>query len=321
MANKRIDEATRTETVGHEWDGIEELDTPMPRWWLWTFYATIVFAIAYGVAYPAWPLLEKGTEGVLGWTSRGQLAAEQQAEAERRAPILAALAATPLEELTRDETKMRAAVAGGAAAFKVNCVQCHGAGAAGSKGFPNLVDDDWLWGGDLKSIEATLIHGIRHPGDDATRMSQMPAFGRDGILTAAQIEDVTSHILAQGGRAKATAAAARGAEIFANNCAACHGADAKGMRAVGAPSLVDAIWLYGGSRAEIVQQITNPRHGVMPAWNQRLDPVTIRMLAAYVHSLGGGEDFAPADAAAPVPADAAAPVAAAAAQGTANAQP
>lgn len=322
MANKRIDEATSTETVGHEWDGIEELDTPMPRWWLWTFYATIVFAIAYGVAYPAWPLLEKGTEGVLGWSSRGQLAAEQQAEAERRAPILAALAATPIEELTKDEAKMRAAVAGGAAAFKVNCVQCHGAGAAGSKGFPNLNDDDWLWGGDLQSIETTLIHGIRHPGDDATRASMMPAFGRDGILTAAQIDDVASHILVQGGRGKPSAAATRGAEVFTANCAVCHGADAKGMRAVGAPSLVDAIWLYGGSKAEIVQQITNPRHGVMPAWNKRLDPVTIRMLAAYVHSLGGGEDFAaaaaPADAA--DPAAAAAPAAPAAAA-TTNVQP
>lgn len=326
MANKRIDEATSTETVGHEWDGIEELDTPMPRWWLWTFYATIVFAIAYGVAYPAWPLLEKGTEGVLGWTSRGELAAAQKAEAERRAPILAALAATPLEELTRDEAKMRAAVAGGAAAFKVNCVQCHGAGAAGSKGFPNLVDDDWLWGGDMQSIEATLVHGIRHPGDDATRNSMMPAFGRDGILTASQIEDVTSHILALGGRGKAGVAASRGAEVFTANCAVCHGGDGKGMRSVGAPSLVDAIWLYGSSRAEIVQQITNPRHGVMPAWNQRLDPVTIRMLAAYVHSLGGGEDFA-ASAEAAAPADAAAPgaatpvAAAASAAATANVQP
>lgn len=308
MANKRIDEATQTQTVGHEWDGIEELDTPMPRWWLWTFYLTILFSIGYMVAYPAWPLISKGTEGLLGWTSRGQLANELEKENARRAPILKALAATPIEELPNNPELMRAAIAGGAAAFKVNCVQCHGAGAAGSPGFPNLVDDDWLWGGDLKAIEQTLLHGIRHPGDDATRMSLMPAFGRDGILTAAQIEDVTSHIRALGGNEKASASATRGAEIFTANCAVCHGTDAKGLREFGAPNLVDAIWLYGGKRAEIIQQIGNPRHGVMPAWGDRLDAATVRMMAAYVHSLGGGEAFAPAAPAAP--AEAAAPEAA-----------
>lgn len=302
MANKRIDEATNTQTVGHEWDGIEELDTPMPRWWLWTFYLSILFSIGYVIAYPAIPLLEKGTEGLLGWTSRGQLANELEAENARRAPILKALSETPIEDLPNNPELMRAAIAGGAAAFKVNCVQCHGAGAAGSPGFPNLVDDDWLWGGDLKAIEQTLLHGIRHPGDDATRMSLMPAFGRDGILTTAQIEDVTSHIRALGGKEKASASATRGAEIFTANCAVCHGTDAKGLRDFGAPNLVDAIWLYGGKRAEIVQQIANPRHGVMPSWGDRLDAATVRMMAAYVHSLGGGEDFAPA-----APAEAPAP--------------
>ena len=294
MANKRIDEATQTQTVGHEWDGIEELDTPMPRWWLWTFYLCILFSIGYMIAYPAWPLISKGTEGLLGWTSRGQLATELEAENARRAPILTALAATPIEDLPNNPELMRAAIAGGAAAFKVNCVQCHGAGAAGSPGFPNLVDDDWLWGGDLKAIEQTLLHGIRHPGDDATRFSLMPAFGRDGILSTAQIEDVTSHIRTLGGAEKASASAMRGAEIFTANCAVCHGPDAKGLREFGAPNLVDAIWLYGGKRAEIVQQIGNPRHGVMPSWGDRLDPATVRMMATYVHSLGGGEDFAPA---------------------------
>lgn len=291
MADKRVDDATGVETVGHEWDGIEELNNPLPRWWLWIFYATILFAIIYCVVYPAWPLLEKGTEGVLGWTSRGQLAKETEAEGVRKAPILAALAKVPVERLPDDATRMRAAIAGGHAAFKVNCVQCHGSGAAGFKGYPNLNDDDWLWGGDLKAIEYTITHGVRQPGDQKTRFSQMPAFGRDGILDAGQIRDVVSHVRTLSGLEKPGVSAQRGAPLFAEQCASCHGAEGKGNRAFGAPSLADAIWLYGGSRAEITETVTNARYGVMPAWGQRLDPVTIRMLAAYVHSLGGGEDF------------------------------
>lgn len=288
MADKRIDEATGVETVGHEWDGIEELDNPMPRWWLWSFYACIIFAIGYAVAYPAWPLVEKGTEGVLGWTSRGTLASELGAEEARRKPILAALAATPIETLPDNPELMRAAIEGGRAAFKVNCVQCHGAGAAGSHGYPNLNDDDWLWGGDLKTIETTLIHGIRQPGDSKTRSSVMPAFGRDAMLTDQQIAQVAQHVRSLAGKAKPNAA---GAQIFTDNCAACHGPAAQGLREFGAPNLVDAIGLYGSGNEAITRQVTNPSHGVMPAWGGRLDPATIKMLAAYVHSLGGGEDF------------------------------
>nr|WP_166179010.1 cytochrome-c oxidase, cbb3-type subunit III [Altererythrobacter segetis] len=287
MANKRIDEATGTQTVGHEWDGIEELDTPMPRWWLWTFYITIVFAVGYVIAYPAVPMFHKGTEGVLGWSSRGQLAHEMDEHQAALKPMLAAIGAVPVEKLPDNTALMRAAVTGGRAAFKVNCVQCHGAGAAGSKGYPNLNDDDWLWGGDLKAIEYTITHGARQPGDAQTHQSQMPAFGT-GILTSAQIDQVASHVLSLSGKARDNAA---GAQLFAQNCAVCHGAAGTGNRTVGAPNLADAIWLYGGTRDDIAAQVTNPRHGAMPAWGGRLDPVTIKMLAAYVHSLGGGEDF------------------------------
>lgn len=285
---RRIDEPTGVETVGHEWDGIEELNNPLPRWWLWTFYLTIFWSLAYVIAYPAWPLIEKGTEGVLGWTSRGQLADELAAEEARRAPLLEAIAATPIEQLPQNSELMMQAVAGGAAAFRVHCVQCHGANAAGFEGFPNLTDDEWLWGGDMPAIETTLLHGIRHPGDPATRTSLMPAFGQTGILDSAQISQVTDHVLSLTGRANPNAA---GAEIYANNCAVCHGADGGGLRQFGTPSLNDAVWLYGSSREAIRQQIFAPRHGVMPSWGDRLDPATIRMLAAYVHSLGGGEDF------------------------------
>ena len=289
--NQRVDEPTGTAFVGHEWDGIEELDTPMPRWWVWTFYACIIWGIVYVVLYPAWPMVTKATEGTLGWTSRSQLAAEMATESDRKAPLMASLARIPIERLPEDSKMMRAAIAGGAAAFKVNCVQCHGSGAAGSKGFPNLNDDDWIWGGDLKAIEYTLTHGIRWDGSDKTRSSFMPAFGRDGILTPAQISDVTSYVLTLSGREKASAASQRGGATYDAQCSFCHQPGGTGNRAVGAPNLADEIWLYGDSRAEITQQITASRHGVMPGWKDRLDPVTIKMLAAYIHSRGGGEDF------------------------------
>jgi cytochrome c oxidase cbb3-type subunit 3 len=289
MANKqRIDEPTGTETVGHEWDGIEELNTPLPRWWLWTFYATVVWAIGYVIVYPAIPLLDRGTEGLWGWSSRGQLEDQINAEEERRAPIMAAITSTSLADLAANEELMAQAVAGGAAAFRVHCVQCHGANAAGSEGYPNLTDDEWLWGGNMEEIEYTLIHGVRHPGDPQTRTSLMPAFGRDGILSAEQISNVTDYVLSLTDRGSANAA---GEELYATNCAVCHGADGGGLRVFGTPSLNDAVWLYGSSAEEIRAQIVAPRHGVMPAWEDKLDPATIRMLAAYVHSLGGGEDF------------------------------
>ena len=290
MANRRIDQPTGTETVGHEWDGIEELDTPMPRWWLWTFYASIVFALGYVALYPALPMIHRGSEGALGWTSRADLAREMSEQKAEMAPMLNAIAGVPIEHLADNQARMQAAVAGGRAAFKVNCVQCHGSGAAGSQtlGYPNLNDDDWLWGGDLATIQTTITHGARDPSDGQTRQSQMPAFGRDGILTAEQIGEVADHVLSLSGKARDNAG---GAQLFEQNCAVCHGPAGKGTRAVGAPNLSDAIWLYGGTRQDVIAQVTNPRMGTMPAWGRRLDAVTIKMLAAYVHSLGGGEDF------------------------------
>ena len=288
MGNKRIDEPTGTEFVGHEWDGIEELNTPLPRWWLWTFYGTVIWAVGFVFLYPAIPMISQATEGYFGWTSRGQLAHEVAEADARRAPLMSALADMPIEDLPGDAALMQQAVAGGRAAFQIHCVQCHGAGAAGYEGYPNLNDDDWLWGGNLTEIERTLQHGIRHPGDSTTRTSMMPAFGRDGLLDAAQIATVADQVLSFSGRGEGSVA---GAEIYASNCAVCHGTDGTGMRQFGAPNLADAIWLYGSDPAQVTAQIGNPRHGVMPAWGDRLDPATIKMLAAYVHSLGGGEDF------------------------------
>jgi len=298
--HKRLDEPTNTETVGHEWDGIEELNTPLPRWWLYTFYACIVFALGYTVFYPAWPGLHSATPGILHWSSREDLNAEMKAQQARNAPIMAAIAATPVEALPDHPQLLKAAIEGGRAQFRIHCIQCHGTGAAGIQGlYPNLNDDDWLWGGDLKAIQYTLINGIRNPDVPTTRTSQMPSFGRDGILQPAQIDDVVSFVRTISGQDAANASSARGAALFAANCVVCHGAQGKGNRLVGAPNLTDKIWLYGGGREAITNSVSNAHAGVMPAWGKKLDPVTIKMLAAYVHSLGGGEPNPPAVAPAP----------------------
>lgn len=306
MADKKqIDEATGTHKVGHEWDGIEELDTPMPRWWLWTYYATIIWALGYVVMYPAWPMIEGATKGVLGWTSHGELQAQLDARDAQLEPVRMALVATDLRELEANPELLNAAIEGGRSAFKVHCVQCHGSGAAGGAGYPNLNDDDWLWGGDMASIEYTLQHGIRNPDHDDTRFSQMPAFGRDGLLSGDEIADVVDHVRVISGLDGPSEAAGRGAVVFADQCASCHGDLGKGDRTQGAPNLTDSIWMYGSSREELTHTIVNARNGVMPRWNQRLDAPTIRMLTAYVHSLGGGEPMPapePEMAAAPAPA-------------------
>ncbi|APG61916.1 cytochrome-c oxidase, cbb3-type subunit III [Sphingorhabdus lutea] len=290
MADKKyIDEATGTETVGHEWDGIQELDTPMPRWWLWSLYATIIWGVIYVILYPAWPMVNSATKGVLGWSSRGELHAEMAAVEKERAPILAALASTPLEEIAKDERLMQTAIQGGSAAFKVHCVQCHGSGADGVRmgsGYPNLNDDDWLWGGDLASLEYSIKHGIRNPDHAETRQSQMPAFGE--ILSGTEINNLTAYIRTISGQQKGEISNATKI-LFANNCASCHGKDGKGGREFGAPNLTDKIWLYGGDAAAIRTTIEKSRQGVMPRWGGRLDDVTIKMLTLYVHSLGGGE--------------------------------
>ncbi len=295
---KRIDEVTGVSTVGHEWDGIEELDNPMPRWWLWALYLTIAWGIVYVVLYPAWPLVHRATAGVLGWSSRGQLEQELEADRLKRAPIHAAIARLPVEQIAANPALHDAAIEGGRSAFKVHCVQCHGSGAAGSAGYPNLNDDDWLWGGNIQQIHFTIMHGIRNPDLAQTRQSLMPAFGQDGILQPAEIQDVVSYIRFISGQEKDSKAARRGATLYTANCAVCHGPAGKGDRSVGAPNLTDPIWLYGGDREAITRSVTYSRRGVMPAWEGRLDPVTTKMLAVYVHSLGGGEAMPKAETAA-----------------------
>lgn len=287
--NIEKDEISGTATTGHVWDGIKELNNPLPKWWLYTFYGCILFAIGYTVLYPAWPLPGGATPGILGWSSRGQLAQQMDAAAAAQKDTVDKIAAMPVDDILKDPKLLAYAQAGGAASFKVNCVPCHGSGAAGGHGYPNLNDDDWLWGGTPDAIYTTLQHGIRYTQDPNTRDSQMPNFGIDGILTPEQIDQVANYVLTLSGEQADATKATAGKDIFAQNCAACHGEDGKGNREFGAPNLTDKLWLYGGTLADIKAQVTKPRMGVMPAWTQRLDDAQIKELAIYVHSLGGGE--------------------------------
>ena len=284
-----VDSQTGTPMTGHEWDGIRELNTPLPRWWLTIFYCTIVFAIIYCILYPAIPLGSSFTKGLLGWSSRGVAAADVAALHAARAPETAALAKASLADVEHDPQLLAFARALGTAAFGDNCAACHGAGGGGSPGFPNLNADRWLWGGTLEDISATITHGARS-GDDEGHAGNMPAFGRDGLLTAVQISTLADYVRSLSGLAVGqNADLPAGAKLFVDNCAACHGDNAKGNPLVGAPDLTSKIWLYGSDKSIIVATLTNGRGGVMPAWGGRLDPTTIKALAVYVHTLGGGQ--------------------------------
>jgi cytochrome c oxidase cbb3-type subunit 3 len=288
MAKKDPGTTKEVETTGHEWDGIKELNHPLPKWWLYVLYASIVWAIVYWILYPAWPLVSSYTKGTLGFSQRALVAEQlEQAKAEK-AGFREKIANNELAAIKANPELLNFALAGGAAAFGDNCAPCHGRGAQGAVGYPNLRDDAWLWGGSLDAIHQTIRYGIRADHPD-TRNSQMPAFGRLGMLQPPQVNDVAEHVLSLSGNAEDQAAAERGGEMFATNCAACHGAEGTGNRELGAPNLADELWLYGGDKASIVETITNSRSGMMPAWNERLDPATVKELAIYVHSLGGGE--------------------------------
>ncbi len=276
-------------TTGHEWDGIQELNNPLPRWWLWTLYATIIWSIGYWIVMPAWPLLSSYTEGTLGHTSRKAVMAEVLQAKAAQSKYLNRIRKASLEEIRSDRALLEFSLAGGRSAFMVNCSQCHGSGAAGFKGYPNLNDDDWLWGGTLKNIHTTITHGIRFEPDDKTRQSVMPRFLLDGILKENQINDVAEYVLSLTKRATDVPALKRGQKIFAEQCAVCHGAAGEGKAELGAPRLSDPIWLFGGDKETIVKTISNSRSGVMPAWGGILAPETIKQLSIYIHSLGGGK--------------------------------
>ncbi|MEQ9326814.1 MAG: cytochrome-c oxidase, cbb3-type subunit III [Rhodospirillales bacterium] len=286
--HKHVDEFSGIETTGHEWDGIRELNNPLPNWWRWIFYATVVWSIGYYVAYPSWPLVNSHMKGMLGYSSRAEVAAEMESAKAAQAGYVERIRQSSLEEIRTNQELLDFALAGGRALFNVNCSQCHGSGAQGAVGYPNLNDDEWLWGGDIDAIYHTVSHGVRNTQSDDARISEMPAFGRDGVLERAQVADVVAHVQSLAGIGENNAAAKRGAAIYADNCAACHGEQGQGLAEFGAPALNNDIWLYGGDTATLMETVTNSRAGVMPAWGKILDDVSIKKLAVYVHSLGGG---------------------------------
>ncbi|MEM9968104.1 MAG: cytochrome-c oxidase, cbb3-type subunit III [Pseudomonadota bacterium] len=285
--NKKVDDLTGTETTGHSWDGIEELNNPLPRWWLWCFYLTIVWGIGYTIAYPAWPMISGATAGVLGYSTRAEVAKDIERVKNQNAHLAVELASVDLNTLSPSDPVHQFGVAGGAAIFRSACSQCHGSGAQGNVGYPNLLDNDWLWGGTLEEISYTVRHGIRNDTDFDARWSEMPAFG--DILEEAAIAETVEYVLSLSGKSHDEAMATAGSVHFAEQCAACHGDAGEGIRDFGAPRLNDAVTLYGDSRSALTYTITNARFGVMPAFGNRLDDAEIAAVSLYLHQLGGGE--------------------------------
>lgn len=285
MANVEKDPVSGTNTTGHEWDGIKELDTPLPKWWLTTFYACIIWAIGYWVVYPSWPTLNDYAKGVFETTNRLEHAKEMEAVKQSRMVWTTKFEGKDIEEVANDSELLNYAMAGGRVIFADNCQPCHGASGSGAKNFPVLADDDWLWGGDLDSIQTTILYGIRS-GHEDERVSDMPNFVEDETLTLAQAEMVADYVMSLSGQGTASE---EGKVLFEDNCAACHGEDGSGQQALGGPRLNDGIWLFGGGKDAVLSQIKQPKHGVMPAWVGRLSETEIKQVAIYVHSLGGGQ--------------------------------
>ncbi|MFW5680784.1 MAG: cytochrome-c oxidase, cbb3-type subunit III [Pseudomonadota bacterium] len=285
------DEVTGVETTGHEWDGIRELNNPLPKWWVYTFYVSIAYAVVWWVLYPAIPFGPSATGGLTGIDSRDRVMAEIDRVEAERATVRQQLVGAELADIQADPTLLTYAMTGGRIAFGDNCAPCHGVGGTGQLQYPVLADDDWIWGGSVEAIEQTINWGIRSPDHELdTRFAMMPAFGADGILSREEIDQVTAFVVTLNGReAEDPALVEAGAELYDFHCASCHGVEGEGIQDMGAPALNDQIWLYDGEPEAIRAQIRNPQHGVMPGFIDRLDEATIKMLAVYVHALGGGE--------------------------------
>jgi cytochrome c oxidase cbb3-type subunit 3 len=285
--HREIDTLTGTATTGHDWDGIRELNTPLPRWWLWLFYICIVWAVGYWVVYPAWPLLTNSTQGITAWHARSAVVTDLADLHKQRGAMMDKLNGASLEEIAGNPQLLDFARAQGRVAFADNCAPCHGAGGGGAKGYPNLNDDDWLWGGKLADINQTIRFGARSTSDKG-HQGNMPPFA--GQLKPNEISAVADYARSLSGLpAEAGVDLALGKKVFADNCAVCHGPDGKGNRELGSANLTDKIWLYGPDKATIMQGIEKGRGGVMPTWEGRLSEPIIKALTVYVYTFGGGE--------------------------------
>ncbi|MCT8997552.1 cytochrome-c oxidase, cbb3-type subunit III [Chelativorans intermedius] len=294
MAVGERDPITGIHTTGHEWDGIKELDNRVPRAVIFFLVVTTLFSVVYWILMPAWPLGSTYTRGLLGLDQR-QVVEESVREANaQRATWTQEIAQLDFDEISARPELMQIVAEAGKTLFGDNCAACHGLDAAGSPGFPSLADGTWLWGGDPQTVAETLRVGINstHP---ETRFAQMPAFGRDGILDAAAISAIVSYIRSNAeGIADLGPQDAEGIEegrrLFADNCAACHGAEGRGDQAVGAPDLMDDAWLVGSDRQTLVRTVWNGRQGHMPHWEGRLGETERKMLTLYVTEILAGRE-------------------------------
>jgi len=289
MAVEERDPVSGRRTTGHEWNGIKELDTPIPRGVLIFLILTHVFAVLWWMLMPTWPLGTTYTKGLLQLDQRRTVEAQLVDAVARRAAWTDRIEAASFEEIQADRQLMAIVESTGHRLFGDNCAACHGIGGTGGAGFPNLTAGSWLWGGDVETIAETIRVGINSEHPD-THFSEMPAFGRDGILERDEVANVAAYVhslaapeAAGAGNADAVAA---GEEIFLANCAACHGEDARGSEDMGAPDLTDASWIYGGDLRTITATVHGGRQGHMPTWEGRLSDTEIRILALYVHALG-----------------------------------
>jgi len=287
MAGKpEYDEITGQYTTGHEWGGLKELNTPLPRWWVWILIVTIVWSLVYYVFMPSWPLISNYTKGALGWSSRAVVMAEIDAAKAAQSKYVDQINANDMMAIMEDPELMDFALAGGKSAFGLFCAQCHGSGADGAPGIANLNDDDWIWGGTMEDIHETIRVGVRSDHDES-RYNMMPNFLKDEMLTKEEASHVADYVLAMTDASITPAPEA--AVLFEDNCASCHGANGEGIPEMGGIRINDAIWFYGSTKADIMKQLTVAQHGVMPHWEGRLDEATIKQLTVYVHSLGGGQ--------------------------------
>ena len=264
-----VQTTSASETSGHVWDeDIREYNNPLPRWWMWMFYLTIVFGIGYLVLYPGLG----SYQGALGWTQAKQLEEENDQAQKAYGPLYEKFASQDVVALSKNPE----ALAIGQKLFLNTCAQCHASDGGGSRGFPNLTDKDWLWGGTPEAIKASITEG---------RTGMMPPLGP--VLGEQGVKDAAHYVLSLSGQASDSIRRARGEPIFKSNCAACHGADGKGNQALGAPNLTDRIWLHGSGEYAIAEQITKGRTNQMPAHKDLLTPAKIHLLTAYVYSLSG----------------------------------
>ncbi|MDA5194458.1 cytochrome-c oxidase, cbb3-type subunit III [Govanella unica] len=291
MEPEKHDHITGRKTTGHEWNGIEELDTPVPRIVLWFLALTTLFAIIYWILMPAWPTGWSYTKGLLGIDQREVVMRQVDKAAADRAVWTDRIAAADFKEIAAAPKLMQYVRDRGQALFGDNCAVCHGVRGTGGPGFPDLAARAWIWGGSPDAIAETIRVGI-NTTVDGTRTSQMLAFGREGMLDREQVLSVTAHVRSLSGQtltAEETARLGAGKEIFADNCSACHGEAGRGQQELGAPNLTDSVWLYGGDAQSVYTSVYSGRQGHMPHWSDRLPPTDIKILALYVGTLGEGQ--------------------------------